>query len=192
MATKKQMLNNLYKENGLEPEDTFKHKHYVIITRSGIDKIQAKQMIDIDYEVIKCEEHFCVVKAIASKGDRSIQTFGSALYGDYKKGNTNSHYVIEMAEKRAMSRATLKLAGFYELGAYGIDESEDFAKAAPTQSQSFSKKVNRMKANLDEALQDGDLEFAISIYDEANSEGIIQVCDYYDQIFKTKEKEEAV
>jgi hypothetical protein len=33
-----------------------------------------------------------------------------------------------MAEKRAMSRAVLKLTGFYELGIFGEDESESFKK----------------------------------------------------------------
>jgi len=33
-----------------------------------------------------------------------------------------------MAEKRAMSRAVLKLTGFYDLGVFGEDESEDFKK----------------------------------------------------------------
>ena len=37
-------------------------------------------------------------------------------------------YVMEMAEKRAMSRAVLKLTGFYELGVFGEDESESFKK----------------------------------------------------------------
>jgi hypothetical protein len=31
-----------------------------------------------------------------------------------------------MAEKRAMSRIVLKLTGFYALGVFGQDESEDF------------------------------------------------------------------
>lgn len=59
----------------------------------------------------------------------SIETFGSSLKGkDYKDGNTNSWYVMEMAEKRAMSRAVLKLTGFYELGVLGQDESDEFKK----------------------------------------------------------------
>ena len=33
-----------------------------------------------------------------------------------------------MAEKRAMSRAVLKLTGFYELGVMGQDESDSFKK----------------------------------------------------------------
>ena len=84
--------------------------------------------ITIDYEVINCEKDFCVVKANALKGETSIQTFGSALKGGFKDGNCNTWYVMEMAEKRAMSRAVLKLTGFYELGVFGEDESEDFKK----------------------------------------------------------------
>jgi hypothetical protein len=33
-----------------------------------------------------------------------------------------------MAEKRAMSRAILKLTGFYELGVFSEDESESFKR----------------------------------------------------------------
>jgi len=66
---------------------------------------------------------------MASKGDANIETFGSALKGEsYKDANTNSWYVMEMAEKRAMSRAVLKLTGFYELGVFSEDESEDFKR----------------------------------------------------------------
>ena len=127
--TKNEMLNRLFVENNLTEEDVFKHQHYTIITRAGIDKIQANIDINIFYEVIKCEPHFAVVKANANIDDKHIQTFGSALKGNtFKDGNTNSWYVMEMAEKRAMSRAVLKLAGFYELGVFGEDESEQFKR----------------------------------------------------------------
>jgi len=127
----KEKLTVLYKKYNLTKEDVFKHQHYLIITRSGIDKIQSVAKIQISYEVINCEKDFCVVKANASplRNGLNIQTFGSALKGaDFKSGNTNSWYVMEMAEKRAMSRAVLKLTGFYELGVFGEDESEDFEK----------------------------------------------------------------
>jgi hypothetical protein len=122
-------LLGLYKKFGLDKEDVFKHQHYVIITRTGIDKIQAIEQIEIKYDVIKCEPKFAVFKANAHKDGKSIETFGSALKGDnYKDGNCNSWYVAEMAEKRAMSRAVLKLTGFYELGVFGEDESDNFKK----------------------------------------------------------------
>ena len=118
------------KKYKLEREDFFKHQHYTIITRQGIDKIQALEQMSIKYEVIKCEPNFAVFKAYAEKDGKSIETFGSALKGaNYKDGNTNSWYVAEMAEKRAMSRAVLKLTGFYELGVFGEDESETFKKS---------------------------------------------------------------
>lgn len=125
----KEKLTVLYKKYELTKDDVYKHQHYLIITRSGIDKIQAKENIFIDYDVINCSKEFCVVKANASKQDAKIQTFGSALKGaSFKDGNTQTWYVMEMAEKRAMSRAVLKLTGFYELGVFGEDESEDFKR----------------------------------------------------------------
>jgi len=135
---KRDEIGILYKKYELTEQDVFKHKHYLIITRQGIDKIQAKEKIFIDYEAVTSEPEFCVVKAKAQKDNAKIQTFGSAKYGaktwnDEKKkwdefGNTTTWYVMEMAEKRAMSRAVLKLTGFYELGVFGEDESEDFKK----------------------------------------------------------------
>jgi hypothetical protein len=129
----KDKLMELYKKYNLTKEDFFKHQHYTIITRAGIDKIQAFEQMKVTYEVIRCEPNFSVFKAIATKNDKTIETFGSALKGDnYKDSNTNSWYVAEMAEKRAMSRAVLKLTGFYELGVFGEDESESFKKKETT------------------------------------------------------------
>mgnify|MGYP005998027033 CR=1 FL=1 len=133
----REKLGKLYKRYELTSDDVFKHKHYLIITRQGIDKIQAKESIFISYVAERVEPDFCVVKALAKKEDAIIETFGSAKYGgkvlnDAGKwvdmGNTTTWYVMEMAEKRAMSRAVLKLTGFYELGVFGEDESEDFKK----------------------------------------------------------------
>tara|TARA_R110000803_G_C11850685_1_gene305842 strand:- start:79 stop:471 length:393 start_codon:yes stop_codon:yes gene_type:complete len=124
-------LRELYVKYELTTNDVYKHKHYVIITRQGIEKIQAKTGIIVTYEVIKCEAKFAVIKATANIPSEKIviETFGSALKGDtYNDGNCNSWYVAEMAEKRALSRAILKLTGFYEQGVFGEDESEDFKK----------------------------------------------------------------
>tara|TARA_R110000796_G_scaffold76166_4_gene170448 strand:+ start:650 stop:1063 length:414 start_codon:yes stop_codon:yes gene_type:complete len=135
----KDKLMELYKKYNLTKDDFFKHQHYTIVTRQGVDKIQAMEKIFINYEVIKCETNFAVFKATASKGGSNIETFGSALKGaSYSEGNTNSWYVAEMAEKRAMSRAVLKLTGFYELGVFGEDESESFKR--PTNQTQIIKK----------------------------------------------------
>ena len=121
----REKLTKLYKDYELTADDVFKHQHYLIITRSGIEKIQAISKIEVNYEVVKCETNFAAVKAYNDK----LQTFGSAVKGEtFKDGNTNSWYVLEMAEKRALSRLVLKQTGFYELGVFGEDESEDFKK----------------------------------------------------------------
>jgi hypothetical protein len=128
----REKLLDLYNKYELGKTDVYKHQHYVIITRQGIEKIAAKENIAISYEVVKCEPSFAVIKAYAhiiDKPDILIETFGSALKGaNYKDGNCNSWYVAEMAEKRALSRSVLKLTGFYELGVFGEDESDDFKR----------------------------------------------------------------
>jgi hypothetical protein len=142
----REKLTELYKKYELSKDDIFKHKHYVIITRQGIDKIQSKANIQISYEVIESQKEFCIVKATGTHSEikdgrrieLKVETFGSALYGtkiqnDQGKwmdtGTTQSWYVMEIAEKRAMSRVVLKLTGFYELGAFGEDESDDFKQS---------------------------------------------------------------
>lgn len=182
------MLRKLFVENNLiKDEDSYAHKHYTIITRPGIEKIQANNNISIDYEAVEMQPNFAVVKAVATKGEVKVQTFGSALHGTKGSGNTTTHYVAEMAEKRAMSRAVLKIAGFYEHGCFGEEEAEDFKKSKPTPTQQYNAKIVRLKKDLDEALADGDIEWATAIFDQAQADGNTQVCDYHNQIFKTEE-----
>ena len=45
----REKLLELYKKYDLQKEDVYKHQHYVIITRQGIEKIQAKENITITY-----------------------------------------------------------------------------------------------------------------------------------------------
>ena len=148
------------KKYGLTQKDWYQHAHYTIVTRMGIDKIQAYESIDITYEAITSTPEFCVVKAIGGKGELVIETFGSAKYGakewnPAKKngkggwdehGNCTTWYVMEMAEKRAMSRAVLKITGFYELGVFGEDESEDFKQVEQPKEQ--PKPVEKRKEAL--------------------------------------------
>ena len=62
--TKNERLRELYVKYGLGPEDTFKSPQgWTIITRQGIDAIQASAGIDVKYDVIVCERDFVVVKA---------------------------------------------------------------------------------------------------------------------------------
>lgn len=126
METKKDILNRLFKENNLTDEDVFKHKFYNIITRSGVDKIQAKNDIQITYNLIynSNDLKFIIIKATATMGDQVIETFGECS----PQNNQNS-YGVAIAEKRAMSRAVLKLAGFYQHQVFGEDESDAFKRS---------------------------------------------------------------
>lgn len=125
----REKVREMYLKYGLQKADVFTHQHYIILTRSAIEKIQAQEKIDFDFDVIRSEENFASVKGWATKDDVTIKTTGSAKKGEsFKDGNTNSWYVLEMAEKRCFARATLKLLGLYEIGVKGEDESEEFRK----------------------------------------------------------------
>tara|TARA_B110001452_G_scaffold267632_1_gene278658 strand:+ start:1656 stop:2183 length:528 start_codon:yes stop_codon:yes gene_type:complete len=130
VETKKEALRRLYLENGLTEEDIYKDKRgFVIITRTGIDKIVSKQKITVAYEVISMdiEKGYCVLKAVASmtvNGEaRNMMSFGESADNNLMGGGKK--FPVAMAEKRAMSRVVLKIAGFYEQGVFGQDEIVD-------------------------------------------------------------------
>ncbi|GAB3242587.1 hypothetical protein GCM10027346_38920 [Hymenobacter seoulensis] len=130
-ATKADKLNSLYKECGLIKEDVFQHQHYTILTRSGIEKVQAYYGIRVSYKALKLEPKYAVIKAVATMDEATVETYGSAV-----PENCRNSYFAETAEKRALSRAVLKLTGLYQHGFFGEEESEQLtaeAKAAPQQ-----------------------------------------------------------
>ena len=126
--TKKETLRRLFTENNLVEEDVYKDKRgFVIITRTGIDKIVSKQNISVAYEPIIMQKDWVVIKAVASLEvngtNRNMMSFGEAsddnLMGGAKK------FPVAMAEKRSMSRVVLKISGFYEHSVFGQDEIVD-------------------------------------------------------------------
>ncbi len=130
MTTKNDMLRELFVANGLvKDEDTYilpYGKGVTIITRTGIEKIQFHNNIDVKYYVESIvPPDFIVIKAIAKKGDVVMESFGEA-----SANNTKQSYPVAMAEKRALSRVVLKIAGFYKYGVFGEDESDDFKRKA--------------------------------------------------------------
>ena len=60
-------LKDLYKKYELTKDDVFKHKHYIIITRSGIEKIQGVEQIQVKFQVVRCEPDYAVFKAVNPK-----------------------------------------------------------------------------------------------------------------------------
>lgn len=88
----------------------------MIITRAGIDKIQAMEKIQIEYKPVIAQTNFSVVHAFAYKGEARIETFGSALKGETSRdGNCNTWYVMEMAEKELCPGRFLSLQAFMNL-----------------------------------------------------------------------------
>ncbi len=128
--TQKERLKALFEENGLEKEDVYVlelgGRKIPIITRQGIEKIQAKNQISVGFELLKCSDDHthCIVKGIGTQGNLKVESFGEASTTNLKGGG--KAYPIAMAEKRALSRVVLKMCGFYAEGVFGEDEADDF------------------------------------------------------------------
>lgn len=127
--TKTELLRQLYTECNLTKEDVHKHKHYVIITRGGIEKIQYAKGIIVNFEVVQCTPEFAAIKAIGtiSKDENTIER--QETYGSASPSTSQNNYYLEMAEKRALSRIVLKLTKAYNFGVFGEDEADDFRKS---------------------------------------------------------------
>jgi hypothetical protein len=129
--TEQETMKALFEQNGLTQDDLFKHQHYIIITRGGIEKIAAKNDIHVEYtEVVEWSnpgEDKYVVKATAYK--RSKPEVVTITYGEVSPKNNRNGYPIAMAEKRALSRAILKTSGLYAHGVFGEDESDSFKRS---------------------------------------------------------------
>ena len=142
--TKSEILNDLFKKYGLvydssnpdsKDNDVYVHKHYKIITRTGIQKIERAAGIHCEMEPVPtaCGKDFFTIKGtgirVTSAGEKPVvyTTFASA--SDLTSKNS---YYAEMCEKRCRSRLILTLAGLYELGVFGEDEADDFARPTGT------------------------------------------------------------
>tara|TARA_R110002153_G_scaffold107_4_gene719 strand:+ start:530 stop:937 length:408 start_codon:yes stop_codon:yes gene_type:complete len=116
----KAKMQRLFEKANVGANDVFTHAHFMIINRSGIEKLQYSNGIQVQYEAITNTEDFACVKATGKKGIQTIETFGSACTAN-TKGQGN--YFAEMAEKRALSRVVLKILRLYEVGIFGEDEN---------------------------------------------------------------------
>jgi hypothetical protein len=129
--TKEDALKRLFLAHNLVKEDVYKDKRgFVIITRTGIDKIVSSLNIQVVYEPITMTQEWVVIRATASmrigSGEhdvRNMMSFGEASDSNLMGGGKK--FPVAMAEKRAMSRVVLKIAGFYEQGVFGQDEIVD-------------------------------------------------------------------
>ena len=141
----------LFQKYELKKDDVFasKKQGFQIVTRMGIEKIQRIENIKVTFDVITATKDYAAVKVRATKGDDWVETLSSAARGEFKEtgtgnkkrlrlvgGSTDSWYVLEIAEKRGLSRAVLKLLNLYEHGIFGEDENpEDFGKKSDENSK---------------------------------------------------------
>lgn len=115
-------LRYLTDKYGLSRDHVFIHKHYTILNRAAIDKIQIGAKINIEYTFISSDPKNIIIKATGTNPEGVyMETFGEA-----SPSNNNNSYPVAIAEKRAMSRVVLKLAGVYGQFVFGEDESEEF------------------------------------------------------------------
>lgn len=110
--TQREHLNALFVENGLSKEDVFLSSQFAIITRTGIEKIQAKHKVRVTFDVISENPGFVVIKAKAKK-EIDGELFEVETYGEASPQNNRTKYPFAMAEKRALARAVLKIVGLY-------------------------------------------------------------------------------
>jgi len=137
--SQKARFSALVEAHGLVAEDFFKAPQgFVIITRTGIEKIQRGLGATVQYEVVpEFSDPSSGMYVIKTQAYMPIQTVNEKTgkiehehrvvetYGEASPKNCRNSYPVAMAEKRGLSRAILKLADLYELGVYGEDEIED-------------------------------------------------------------------
>jgi len=130
--TQKERLQSLAKDNGLTKDHFFKSPQgFVIITRQGIERIQAHKGIRVTYEVISLSDDLkhVVIKATGEMARKDGLPVTMETFGESAPDNTRQKYPVAMAEKRALARCILKISGMYELGVFSEDESDDFKRA---------------------------------------------------------------
>lgn len=136
--TKQEILRELFDKYDLfydpnnpnsKDNDVYVHKHYNIITRGGIQKIEKLSGIVCDFNVVSASRDHCVVKGTGTLPDGTTYT----TLGSASDLNSQNAYYAEMAEKRFRSRIVLTLAGLYQLGVFGEDEADDLRKTVESQ-----------------------------------------------------------
>ena len=155
----KQSMRRLFEDNGLDKDDVFTHKHYVIIKRSGIEKIEANNKITVTYEPVHVSPEFCVVKAIGKQGNIVRETFASAQYGG-KELDKESQKWVDMGTTTIVAHLvdaiTLKTldakASFNSLGIYGREVTRRMISAEKKGSVELQKlligDINRLVTTL--------------------------------------------
>tara|TARA_E500000331_G_C17153728_1_gene668582 strand:+ start:531 stop:962 length:432 start_codon:yes stop_codon:yes gene_type:complete len=140
----REKLTEIYRQYDLEKDDIFMLKfgkiERPIITRSGIEKIQAKLDIQVNYKIEHLSDDLksCIILATGiimvkddpasqpGKSSRNVPKTMCQSFGEVSPSNNTQNYPIAMAEKRALGRVVLKMAKLF--GVYTEEDSEDFKR----------------------------------------------------------------
>lgn len=132
------LLNKLFEKYNLiwdpknpssKDNDVYVHRHYKIITRGGIQKIERASGITCNIDIIASGIDYCIMRGSGTTLDGSTYV----TYASANRETCQNGYYVEMAEKRCRSRLILTLAGLYETGlVFGQDEinEDDGTKVA--------------------------------------------------------------
>ena len=111
---KREELKRFYKEHNLNEDDVFtlkfKGRNTTIITKSGIEKIQYQNIIDVRFDIIECTLDNVVFKARSVKFNETLGEYMTIMetHGSASKNNCTSSFLVEIAEKRALARCIIK------------------------------------------------------------------------------------
>tara|TARA_R100001079_G_scaffold16833_1_gene8584 strand:+ start:13384 stop:13794 length:411 start_codon:yes stop_codon:yes gene_type:complete len=133
----RETLKEIYEKYNLNKDDiftlTFGNAKKHIITRPGIEKIQAQLGIQVNFKIEKISEDFKHVIILAHGVIMKTNNEGKLVpdkmcqsFGEVSPRNSSNPYPVAMAEKRALGRVVIKLANLF--GIFSEDEAEEFKK----------------------------------------------------------------
>lgn len=132
-------MKKILEKYGITKDDIHEIEDGVsIIIRKGIQKIKKKENWFFDFEALSCSERHVYLKGILK------EVGGEVLYttsGEASKENTNSPFLLAVAEKRAESRCVLSACGLFEHGVIGEDE----VRPEPKRSVAFKNIQNKLR-----------------------------------------------
>ena len=134
-------LKEIYTKYNLEKDDIFVlkfgGKDKPIITRSGIERIQSKLDISVNYKIENLSEDNKTCTILAHGAILQTQDNGQGgltktpkataqSFGEVSPSNCTHKFPIAICEKRASARVILKLANL--IGFYSEDDAEEFTR----------------------------------------------------------------
>lgn len=126
-----EIIKELYAKYDLTPDDVFtkqdkygRNVQYRIVTRRGIDKIEAKSDAKLTWKHEYVSDNMVVIDIVAELPDGS--TFHTNGEADRDNVKQQPVYLGAMALARAKSRAVLGIEGLYKHGFMSVEEADEF------------------------------------------------------------------